>query len=131
MFAKSNITCASTNGAPFGALATQNTVDLSTQIIGNLPVANLNSGTAATSSTFGAAMERGRLRLGDRNCYKHKLYRRPYLHWQSDNHSIIYRGRNILRYPVFLRRGNMASSGVLTARLVLGGGAQRRLLPFH
>lgn len=35
-----------------GQVITRNAVDLSTDITGNLPVANLNSGTGATASTF-------------------------------------------------------------------------------
>ena len=46
------LTVTKTNGVAFGALATQATVNLGTQVTGNLPVANLNSGSGAASTTF-------------------------------------------------------------------------------
>jgi hypothetical protein len=46
------ITCTKTNGSSFSALATASTVNLASQVTGNLPVANLGRGTSASSTTF-------------------------------------------------------------------------------
>jgi len=47
-----NLVVTATSGVAFGALATASAVALGSQVTGNLPVTNLNSGTNANATTF-------------------------------------------------------------------------------